>query len=1145
MDYIKGLKSIFSQGSSKGEGEDDGSSSSSSSDDDSKGGGNDNDGAPSSSKTVTFMEAEPSSSDDDDDEGGGNNATKSTKGRMMDSMAYLTQPDQEDEEESSHDQEEGPSSSSSSGNKKHIPLQWNSPDVPSKRGELRRARKQCGDSLLTQLQPSPEGRQHSSTIKSKKPHTQSSSLSAPELGPSKEQSVQQGKDALLQQPPSLSQSVVHSPLRSPSPLTIMSPQEEQTVDTSSSSLMDNNSTTMNSKLLSSEAGNNKKNDSVNTNNVSGGKDLQSNHSHINVKNADPTIPTNDVHKTSHVDDKQQHAQDIIDFGTSDQYNMNDEDDDNKEELEQKKKKQKRLIHKMNIKKQAIYRSLLHLGDNSYSFVYNNNDNNESSTMNDDDEPGLPYIGPDLKEDYVSLRNMLRKGLLGITDDNDDDEVISNNGDSPSTKDDDNVAGDSDNKDSNNPFLPKIKSNVAAVLMGPRGHGKTLVLERCLASLSRLAAKRKERIMEQVMMKQQRQQQSSSSSQQQAAEEMYSQASFRVVRLNGLLFQGDSAVTCTREIARQIGVMSREERKRTRRIMKQISTKRKFQQRMVDDDLETPKASSCKRQRRKDRSSSNIKNSSDHKKKKQSTPLPGLTQTPNDNTTTPNNSNNDNNESHDLRIRRSGFNTYIALLDEVLRTARIDGIPILIILEELQAFLASGRSSGNNMHTDSTSERGGNSTNHHDGGSNDRQLLLYHLLDRVADHKFLVSIVGLTTDLTAVTKLEKRVQSRAEGTSKVIYLGHNKTFDDLGKCLLGKFYTPPQKITPDESNNFEEEEEDVYDEQSAMIDVREEVNVILSGGKSSSSDRVVSHQEEENDGGEINDCALVQRVLKRNYSLIGSDMRWVCRVFDVALSLLVSDIDERIYQCMDDDKEMDDGIEDDTIIPSLSPSHVARALVTMNASMDDVSATIGRPGIPTQGALELIRWGKLLGDPKHYSCLIGTHPRLVALLDLSGPQVAVLLAARRIEARDDTRANSGEDEIEMRRRRGSTGGSGTATATTTSSTSLPLTYQRIEDEYITSFVASGRYTISSDRYPKHALYRSCMDLMEMDIIRLKKDICGGGALQYGHNDILSSGTNMAGLPLFVNLDYELEFMPAVKANLLHCSTALREWGMKMN
>jgi hypothetical protein len=35
----------------------------------------------------------------------------------------------------------------------------------------------------------------------------------------------------------------------------------------------------------------------------------------------------------------------------------------------------------------------------------------------------------------------------------------------------------------------------------------------------------------------------------------------------------------------------------------------------------------------------------------------------------------------------------------------------------------------------------------DGGSSDQQLLLYHLLDRVAGYKFLVSFVGMTTDLT--------------------------------------------------------------------------------------------------------------------------------------------------------------------------------------------------------------------------------------------------------------------------------------------------------------------------------------------------------------------------------------------------------------
>lgn len=211
-----------------------------------------------------------------------------------------------------------------------------------------------------------------------------------------------------------------------------------------------------------------------------------------------------------------------------------------------------------------------------------------------------------------------------------------------------------------------------------------------------------------------------------------------------------------------------------------------------------------------------------------------------------------------------------------------------------------------------------------------------------------------------------------------------------------------------------------------------------------------------------------------------------------------------------------------------PSHIAQALVAMSASLDDISRTLDRSVVPTQSTLELIQWGQLLNDPAHYSCLIGTNSCLICLLDLSGPQVAVLLAARRIEARDDARTNA-EDEIESTRKRGISGGaSGSLMA-------LPLTYQRIQDEYTTSFVASGRYTICSDRYPHHVLYRSCMDLMEVDIIRL----------QYGHNDILSSGANISHSPLHVNLDWDLEFMGALKTGLLHCSTALREWGMKMN
>ena len=709
----------------------------------------------------------------------------------------------------------------------------------------------------------------------------------------------------------------------------------------------------------------------------------------------------------------------------------------------------RFLRKMEMKQKAIYRSLLHLCDNSHSFVY---DESNTPAMNDDDEPGLPFIGPDLKEQYEVLRALLRKGLLGSTQEDGEDALHVNYRQSAAS----------------NPFLPQIKSNVSAILMGPRGHGKSLVLDRCLASLSRLARKRKDRILDLMMQGQQAKQ----------ADEMYAQASFRVVRLNGLLFQGDSAVACTQEIARQLSVMSREERRRSRRIIRQMSAKRNRSEFQED---KTPKSSRDKRKKDKSAASSAKASAQAHSATK-------------------------NDESHDLRVRRSGFNTYIALLDEVLRTAQVDGIPILIVLEELDTFLAAGGSS--NAHNVNEISESGNPQQ--EGGGSDRQLLLYHLLDRVADHKFLVSFVGMTTDLTAITRLEKRVQSRAEGTSKLIYFGHNKDYEDLVKCLVGKFYTPPGTC---------ESDTDEYNEQNAMLEIRGEVETILRGR--GFGDNLVN-SDDGGDDDEINDFALVQRVFQRNYNLKGSDVRWVCRVFEVALGLLASDIDERIHHSLDSNSDGPSTTEENEFVPKLTPSHVAQALVTMSASLDDMSGGVGLPGIPTRSALELIRWGQLIGDPKHYSCLVGTHSRLVALLGLSGPQVAVLLAARRIDARE-----------------------GSACDGTNQSESLPLTYQRIQDEYATSFVASNRYTISSDRYPLHVMYRSCTDLMELGAICLKKQICGGGALQYGHNEVLCSGADISNLPLHMNVEWELEFVCLLKAGLLQCSTALREWGMKVS
>ncbi|KAL9188344.1 hypothetical protein ACHAXT_006722 [Thalassiosira profunda] len=904
-----------------------------------------------------------------------------------DSLAYFTQPDaslpttQAGGDSGSSEDGEGAAEEPEAQQQQGQEMLTPPPHQPKRgRGSRGRARRQDGGAL-TQLLPSPEGRQHASTVKKK---------GAPNADEGAQLQVEE------QTYPSLSQAAVASPLRSPSPLMTTQMQQSPAGD-SDDEIMESTSPDFGAK----ESANAKE----------GGLAAKS--------------PMRDEKESMELEQPEED----MDFGQTEPKIGDDVDDE-------RQRRKQRLVHRMEMKKQAIYRSLLHLSDNSYSFVYDEPSGDQNTTsMNGDDEPGLPFIGPGLKEQYKDLRLLLAKGLLGYTD-KDDDAPISSGSD----------------KSGANPLLPKIKANVSAVLMGPRGQGKTLVLERCLASLSRLAGKRKERVLERMM-----------EEDPERADELYSQASFRVVRLNGLLYQGDSVVACTREIARQIGVMSREERKRTRKIMKQMGMKRRRSK--AQAELETPKQANKKR--KKDRSA---KRSSE--KTPNIPPSPSQTQTPDDRGT----------GSDALRIRQSGFNTYIALLDEVLRTARVDGIPILIVLEELDTFLAGGRSQ----------------TDQQDEGNDARQLLLYHLLDRVADHKFLVSLVGMTTDLSAVSKLEKRVQSRAEGTTKIVYFGHDSEYDGLVQSLLGKFYIPPDT----EETALEEDGE--CTEQQAMLDIRREVEAILRGDSKEGS------RANSDGGSEINDFALVQSVLHRNYELVGSDMRWVCRVFDVALGLLASDIDEHIYRCMEDEGGDSDAQNEEDPIPKLGPSH---------------------------SALELIRWGQLLGDPKHYSCLLGTHPRLVALLDLSGPQVALLLAARRVAARDDTRA-SAEDEVENQRAKQSEGKAATAML-------LPLTYRRIQEEYTTSFVASGRYTISSDRYPAHVLYRSCTDLMEMDILRLKKERCRGGVLQYGPNDALAAGTNVSDFPLHVNLDWEIEFMGALKAGLLQCSTALREWGMRMN
>lgn len=105
----------------------------------------------------------------------------------------------------------------------------------------------------------------------------------------------------------------------------------------------------------------------------------------------------------------------------------------------------------------------------------------------------------------------------------------------------------------------------------------------------------------------------------------------------------------------------------------------------------------------------------------------------------------------VRLKTTSFTNQLQLLTEMIQIASIDGIPIVFVLDELEQFVKT--------------------TDH-------RQLLLYHLLDRVASNHSLCSLIGMTTDCSFLSRLEKRIKSRAEGTTQFLYLGSPKVYDKL-------------------------------------------------------------------------------------------------------------------------------------------------------------------------------------------------------------------------------------------------------------------------------------------------------------------------------------------------------------------------------
>eukprot|EP00978_Attheya_sp_CCMP212_P009492 scaffold22457_cov47-Attheya_sp.AAC.2 len=641
--------------------------------------------------------------------------------------------------------------------------------------------------------------------------------------------------------------------------------------------------------------------------------------------------------------------------------------------------------------QCLDQVIAKLGENSYHLAGRKRPLDDGGTHTYGAPTGLEI-------EYETLRGILRRCLV---DSHRDDTTPGSFPNKNNTSNDNNTSSTSSAVTSipAGPQQTHNHQNASALLMGPRGHGKTLVLERCLRSL-----------------------------QEEQRSLGRSHHFFRIVRIHGVLTRGDDVGAVVADIVRQLSDNA------WKYGVKAMQKQTKQKGTVIDEDAR-------RRALELDREL--------------------------------------------LRIRKSAFTSNLALLDEVLGMACIDSTPVLIILDELDAFISTGQSSGTSS-TSSAKTGGGGSKKL--VATSDRQLLLYHLLDRVADHSSSISLIGITTRLGIVGKFEKRVKSRAEGTSKTIYFGHSTSYESMVEILLSKF----DDLNTATTTTTAAEEEQNETPQSA-VDVlsrsfRSQLSDILLPAPRTSS----FHTTSEDDS---NMSIPIREIFEYNYKL-GKDARWFCGVLSGALTNFLEDYLYGHYTTSIPSSHDVKGIR-------LTENYLFDGLMAMGASVPQESETL-----MNTSTKQLSRESRFRIDP-----------RLQTLLDLSGSDMAVIMCVKRILSRDgqdDLSRDAGREEEKMK----------------------PLTLERIEGEYA---------TFRGTRYTKDVFFRSFVNLMEVDLLRPSNDHMSGGALQYKYNQIFHSRdeTSMKRVPLHFTLDLERELGEAFKRNLLDCPTELREWGKKMN
>jgi len=399
------------------------------------------------------------------------------------------------------------------------------------------------------------------------------------------------------------------------------------------------------------------------------------------------------------------------------------------------------------------------------------------------------------------------------------------------------------------------------------------------------------------------------------------------------------------------------------------------------------------------------------------------------------------EKHMLRLRQATFNSNLALLESILKLAATDDIPILLNIDELDSFTDEG----------------------------ERQMLLYHFLDRVATPGSNLILVGMTSSFSALTLLEKRIRSRAEGTAKIIYLRTPPTYEALLKLLEHKL---EDCILC----------RDILDRIPHPKNAEAAASALLSKSNVDTQGTAVKKYNEN-----VQAIVKLSNAMEREFRL-GKDIRWFSRAISISLTLYRNDY---VMQMSRNTA----GTLNCVIPLSFCAKYIWDAMSMMGASVFD------NAGISRQPDLCLIE------D-------VAVSPRLQALLDLSTPQVALLLSARRILKREEHR-----DQAVL----------------------APLTIERILKEY-ESF-RRGSTSKGNSKLLKRAVHH----LMQQGLVVPSVDHSGGGPLHYDITKIYKDMDQYAlsRLPLHVPLDIDRELKTALEQNLLECPTALKEWGKSIS